>query len=109
MGHEIRPKETIARRLGACLHGASMMNVATLYVRDIPPELYEQVKDWAKKSKRSVNAEMLALLEEEAARRGGRSEWFEDLLRLRKELSLSREDADLMIQAIRDHRDGRDH
>ncbi len=85
-----------------------MVGMPTLYVREIPPELYEQLKQWAKESKRSVNSEVVALLEQEAARRGGRSEWFEDLLRLRKELNLSREDADLMIQAIRDHRDGVD-
>jgi hypothetical protein len=56
-----------------------MVAMATLYVRDVPPELYEQVKTWAEKSGRSVNAEILALLEREAERRRTRSDWFQRL------------------------------
>ncbi len=85
-----------------------MKPVATLYVRDIPSELYDRLKQWAKESKRSVNAEVVALLEEEAERRDERAGWFQDLLEFRKTHTLPREDVDMMIQAIRDHRDGRD-
>ena len=85
-----------------------MIGVATLYVRDVPPEIYDRLKRWAKQSKRSVSAEVLALLEEEAERRDDQAGWFQDLLEFRKKHTLPREDVDMMIQAIRDHRDGRD-
>ncbi|MGH2971393.1 MAG: FitA-like ribbon-helix-helix domain-containing protein [Gaiellaceae bacterium] len=80
----------------------------TLYVRDIPPELYDQLKRWAKDSNRSLNAEILTVLEQEAARRNEQSDWFQTLLEFRKELTLPREVVDEGIQAIRDHRDGLD-
>ncbi|HEX5245822.1 MAG TPA: Arc family DNA-binding protein [Gaiellaceae bacterium] len=85
-----------------------MTDVPTLYVRDIPPGLYNQLKRWAKQSKRSVNAEVVALLEQEAERRKNSSNWFQELLEFRKQHTIPREDVDMMIQAIRDHRDGRD-
>ena len=82
-----------------------MASMPTLYIRDVPPEVYEQVKGWAEKAGRSVNAEVLALLEREAERRQGHSEWFQGLLELRKELGLTMEDAEDAIAAIRAHRD----
>lgn len=84
-----------------------MSAMPTLYVRDIPPGLYNQLKRWAKESKRSVNAEVVALLEEEATRRRNNSNWFQELLEFRKQHTLPREVVDMGIQAIRDHRDGR--
>jgi hypothetical protein len=62
-----------------CLQFASMVDVATLYVRDVPPELYEQLKAWAERAGRSVNAEVLALLEREAERRRTKSDWFREI------------------------------
>jgi hypothetical protein len=85
-----------------------MTSVATLYVRDIPPALYNQLKRWARESKRSVNAEVIALLEGEAQRRNGRANWFQELLEFRRQHTLPREVVDQGIQAIRDHRDGLD-
>jgi hypothetical protein len=82
-----------------------MTGVATLYVRNLPPELYEELRRWADESGRSVNAQVIDLLEREAERRGRRSDWYEDFLELRRELNLTREDADLMIATIRAHRD----
>lgn len=96
------------RPMERCLHTASMNAMPTLYVRDIPPGLYNKLKRWAKESKRSVNAEVLALLEQEAERRRERASWFQELLDFRKEHTLPREAVDEMIQAIRDHRDGVD-
>jgi hypothetical protein len=85
-----------------------MKVMPTLYVRDIPPGLYNQLKRWAKESKRSVNAEVVELLEAEARRRRNNSDWFQELLEFRKQHTLPREVVDMGIQAIRDHRDGRD-
>ncbi len=66
-----------------------MSAMATLYVRDVPPEIYDEVKRWAEGSGRSVNAEMLALLEREAERRKKHSEWWQSVLDLQSEISLS--------------------
>ncbi len=66
-----------------------MSVMATLYVRDVPPEIYEEVKRWAEGSGRSVNAEVLALLEREAERRKKHSEWWQSVLDLQSEISLS--------------------
>jgi|GraSoiStandDraft_55_1057291.scaffolds.fasta_scaffold673416_2 hypothetical protein len=66
-----------------------MSVMATLYVRDVPPEIYEEVKRWAEGSGRSVNAEVLALLEREAERRKKNGEWWQSVLDLQSEISLS--------------------
>jgi len=79
--------------------------VATLYVRNVPPELYARLQHWAETSGRSVNAEVLALLEREAARRDERSDWFEGHHALRRKLGLTPEDAEFAVAAIRAHRD----
>jgi hypothetical protein len=85
-----------------------MRGMATLYVRNVPAPLYAELARWAEESGRSVNSEMLVLLEEEAERRRRHSGWYEELLALRRELGLSSEDADIAIAAIRAHRDGTD-
>ena len=79
--------------------------MATLYVRNVPPELYDELKRWAGESGRSLNGVVLDLLEREAGRRARRSDWFEGLLGLRKEINLSSEAADLAVASIRAHRD----
>jgi hypothetical protein len=79
--------------------------VATLYVRNVPPDLYDGLKRWADKSGRSVNAEILALLEREAARRAQPGDWIERLHALRREIPLSDELGDLAVAAVRAHRD----
>lgn len=85
-----------------------MGGMATLYVRNVPAALYAELTRWAEESGRSVNSEMLALLEQEAERRSRRSDWYEELLAIRREIPLSPENADLAIAAIRAHRDGTD-
>ena len=82
-----------------------MSVVPTLYVRNVPPELYEALKRWAEESGRSVSAEVLHVLERAAASRQGRSDWYESFLALRRELGLTNEDVDDAIAAIRAHRD----
>ena len=82
-----------------------MTDMPTLYVRNVPPELYEAVKQWATDSGRSVNAEIIDVLEEEAVRRNNRIDWFEEFLQLRKEIALTQEESDFLIAAIRAGRD----
>lgn len=49
--------------------------MATLYVRNVPAELYVELQRWADADGRSVNAEVIALLEREAARRRASGSW----------------------------------
>jgi plasmid stability protein len=82
-----------------------MTDVATLYVRNVPAEVYAELQAWADESGRSVNAEVLALLERERATRRSRQGWLDGLIEASAALGLTREDAELAIQAIREHRD----
>lgn len=84
-----------------------MPDMPTLYVRNVPEQLYEAVKRWAADSGRSVNAEILDVLAEEAIRRNDRIDWFEEFLQLRKEIALTQEESDFLTAAIRAGRDAR--
>jgi plasmid stability protein len=79
--------------------------VATLYIRNVPVELYDKVKAWAAASGRSVNGEILQLIEVEADRRRANEAWYADLIALRKELGWTKEDAQFGIDVIRAARD----
>ncbi len=82
-----------------------MRDVATLYVRNLPPKLYEALKDWADKAGRSVNAEVLELIEREAERRARRDKGWQRFEELSRQLRLTSEEADALIAAIRAGRD----
>jgi plasmid stability protein len=82
-----------------------MGGMATLYVRDVPPKLYAQLKRWAEGSGRSVNAEMLALLEREADRRLQANEWWQKVLQLRAEMEPLSPNAPRAEDIIREDRD----
>lgn len=43
--------------------------MATLYVRNLPADLYDELKRWAAEHDRSVNAEVIDVLQQEAERR----------------------------------------
>ncbi|HEY3541022.1 MAG TPA: hypothetical protein VGK79_00640 [Gaiellaceae bacterium] len=43
--------------------------MATLYVRNLPADLYAELQRWAAEHTRSVNAEVIELLRRESARR----------------------------------------
>ena len=47
-----------------------MIRMPTLYIRNVPPEVYEALKARAKREGRSVNAEALKILEDVAEREG---------------------------------------
>jgi hypothetical protein len=79
--------------------------MATLYVRDVPPEIYDEVKRWAARSGRSMNAEMLVLLEREAERRKKSSEWWQSVLDLQAEISPLSPNAPRPEDIIREDRD----
>lgn len=48
---------------------ASIADVATLYVRNVPANVYAELQKWAAESGRSLNALILGVLEEQAIRR----------------------------------------
>jgi plasmid stability protein len=61
--------------------------MATLYVENIPDDLYEALRSRAKARRRSIAAEVLAMLEENvptARELKSRHEWVRKLARLRK-------------------------
>ncbi len=66
--------------------------MATLYVENIPDDLYEALRSQAKARRRSIAAEVLALLEENvptAREMKSRHEWVRKLARLRKQQAAS--------------------
>jgi len=66
--------------------------MATLYVENIPDDLYEALRSQAKARRRSIAAEVLALLEENvptARELKARHEWVRKLGRLRKQQTAS--------------------
>jgi len=52
-----------------------MSDMATLYVRNVPPELYAKLQQWAADSGRSLNAAILEFLQGEVARREHQAEF----------------------------------
>jgi plasmid stability protein len=62
--------------------------MATLYVENVPDDLYEALRSQAKARRRSIAAEVLALLEENvptARELKSRHEWVRKLARLRNQ------------------------
>jgi hypothetical protein len=78
--------------------------MATLYVRNVPAQLYERLTRWAEESGRSVNGEMIALIEGEAARRDRHADWWQKVLALQDSFSLP-PDAPRSEDLIREDRD----
>jgi plasmid stability protein len=78
--------------------------MATLYVRNVPAQLYERLTRWAEESGRSVNGEMIALLEREAERREQHADWWQKVLALQNSFSLP-PDAPRSEDLIREDRD----
>jgi antitoxin FitA len=54
---------------------ASIKDMATLYVRNVPAELYAKLQEWATESSGSVNAVVIEVLEQEAGRRDAQAEF----------------------------------
>jgi hypothetical protein len=78
--------------------------VATLYVRNVPAGLYAALVRWAEESGRSVNNEMIALLEREAERRKETSDWWQKVIALQDGFKLP-PDAPRAEDIIREDRD----
>ncbi len=62
--------------------------MATLYVENVPDEIYEALRSQAKARRRSIAAEVVALLQENvptAEALKSRHEWFRKIMALRKQ------------------------
>jgi plasmid stability protein len=82
--------------------------MATLYVENIPDDLYEALRSRAKARRRSIAAEVLALLEENvptADELNARQELFRQVIRMRKKLPKSKRLFPSAEEMIRDDRE----
>jgi plasmid stability protein len=84
-----------------------MATVATLYVRDVPERLYKRLKTRARKNGRSLNAEVLEILDGVVERDDQGGLITDKLRELAMEINLPA-DAPTPEQIIREHRDAGD-
>jgi plasmid stability protein len=82
-----------------------MIRMPTLYIRNVPPEVYEALKSRAKREGRSVNAEALRILEDVSRREAGRAA-VDRLLEIADRIELP-PDAPSAAEVIRQMRDER--
>jgi plasmid stability protein len=80
--------------------------VATLYVRDVPEKLYKRLRARARRNGRSLNAEVLELIDEAVLRELTSEEITERLAELAAEINLP-PDAPKPEDIIRQERDRR--
>jgi plasmid stability protein len=82
--------------------------MATLYVENIPDDLYEALRNRAKSRRRSIAAEVLALLEENVPTQRqlqAREELFQRILRMREEVPQSKGPFPTAEEMIREDRE----
>jgi plasmid stability protein len=82
--------------------------MATLYVENIPDDLYEALRSQAKARRRSIAAEVLALLEANVPTKKdmkARKELFQRILRMREELPRSKGPFPSAEEMIREDRE----
>jgi len=80
--------------------------VATLYVRDVPEKLYKRLRARARRNGRSLNAEVLELIDEAVLRELTSDEFTDRLAELAAEIDLP-PDAPRPEEIIREERDRR--
>jgi plasmid stability protein len=83
-----------------------MASVATLYVRDVPESLYKRLRARARRNGRSLNAEVLELIDEAVLRELTSDEITDRLAELAAEIDLP-PDAPRPEDIIRQERDRR--
>jgi plasmid stability protein len=89
-----------------CLQSASIIHVATLYVREVPERLYKRLRARARRNGRSLNAEVIEILEGTAARDADAATVTRRLAELAKRIDLP-VDAPKPEEIIRSERDRR--
>lgn len=82
--------------------------MATLYVENVPDDLYEALRSQAKARRRSIAAEVLALLEENVPTEKelkAREDLFQRIIRMRKEAPKSKGPFPSAEEMIREDRE----
>lgn len=82
------------------------MAVPNIHLRGVDPEIHEALRKRAAANGRSVNAEILAIVEDEIQEELERGRLLQELNRLRREIHLP-PDAPMPEQIIREARDAR--
>jgi plasmid stability protein len=83
-----------------------MAAVPALHIRNVPPEVYATLKERAARNGRSLNAEVISVLEATAQREQRRTPITDELRRLAREIRLP-PDAPKPEDVIREGRDER--
>ena len=83
-----------------------MTEMATLYIRDVPAVVVERLKGRASREGRSLNSEVLVVLEEAAQREKTLDEVLANIDAFAKRIKLS-DDAPMPEDLIREDRDSR--
>jgi plasmid stability protein len=83
-----------------------MRSMPTLHVRNVPVELYEELRQLAEKDGRSINAAAIDLLADALGERRKDDDWWEEFLELRSRVHLP-PDAPRPEDLIREDRDSR--
>jgi plasmid stability protein len=94
------------REWSARLQSASIKSVATLYVRDVPEPLYKRLRARARRSGRSLNAEVIDMLEDGIERELDAARLTERLAELARRIDYPA-DAPKPEDLIREDRDSR--
>ena len=79
--------------------------VANIHVRDVPPRVHRMLKARADRNGRSVNAEILDILEEAAARERKHTKFMAELRRLQEKWGPRRPGEPDLVDVIRRDRD----
>ncbi|TMB31628.1 MAG: hypothetical protein E6J62_01410 [Deltaproteobacteria bacterium] len=83
--------------------------MATLYVKDVPDSVYRALKERAKKSGRSLSAEVRQILQETVPPKRSRAEVVASIERLQRKIAREMKGKWLdPVQSIREDRDNRD-
>ena len=85
-----------------------MTTVPTLHVRNVPPDLYEYLRERAARDGRSINAIVIGLIEESAAQRTRHDEVMEGLRRMANRLGPPPPGSPHAADVIRQGRDERE-
>lgn len=86
------------------MQGASIVDMATLYIRNVPADLHDELRRLAEEHDRSLNAEIIDLLRRAAERRRGDSDFARSLAAYYEKYGDQPVDSDV-VALIREDRD----
>jgi hypothetical protein len=84
-----------------------LVDMATLYIRNVPDDLWAELRASALRNGRSLNAEVIARLRGDTHDWHGDQEWWDRFMARRERWRVALADAPLPEDLIRDDRDSR--